>query len=1512
MRKIISFLTCAAIILSMCAVPISSSAAANPSFTVFMTEKTGEMRHGSAGFLYGLGSYGTPKASLLTPLKPGTAVQKAPDGMQHPTGDVLDVAETFINAGGEAVQIYLQDIFALWPYEYTTFDDYLARIGDMVPKIVELRKSNPAFSGKLVYVPFNEPDGIWYGNIDSDVNVQNTFNQNWKAAYDLIHSLDPDALIGGVSYATYRPRAMDSWIKFVTENSCEPDYITWHELQTDKLSSFKQHLESYRSIEAKYGMDKREIIINEYAPQNDCSVPGKLVNWIALFEENKVSGCLPYWHNAGNLNDIAADNNEPNGAWWLYKWYGDMSGETLKVQTSTQRSELYGLASIDDNKRSANVLFGGIDGNCDVILSDIDKTLPFSGAEAVDIKVEATYWTAFHGSAPEPSVVMTGTYPVEDGSVTVSMPDMEASAAYNITVTEASDPSRAGICYYGAFRKTYEAEDALYIGSVYQNSDPWTYAYSEGARLSGIMGEGDGYNMVFSVPQEGYYRCDITYGNGYGLNTANPSENAPKTLKETLRFDGGDEEVIDLENTLRDQMGGMYTEYVYLTAGSHTLYVRGHADNGGAFSNDSVSFTYCGMEIPVFNSLYEAELSDFNILLENTDTTLTTESALPGYSASGYVTGLSKRGVPDGGGARFTVNVPDNGLYSLTLYYSSERENRANIYLGNTALELDNLLTTVDLSKTDGFEKTSVTAFFEKGINVIDIDFESEAAFDALRVRKSEADKTITVQAEDGAISGNAETDENPYSSGSFVKNIEGGTSDALEITADAPEGGSYKMAVRYSVSELFGAHDYNAQIVDRYATFSVNGNEGETVYFKNSFSDENWRTAVLDVTLQKGENRIKVYNDNHRTIRCGVSKNGGIEYQTLVNYAPNIDFIQLTPSLAEGGEDEEAYSLSAFTTDGGLVLLDKNLVSAGDEVNITFMPEYENGNIEVVANGEDISKLISENSLTYVPKADTVFYVRFIKPENLDRAIENSSFGAGSLSGWTYENAEVVTEGENHFAKIGSISQNIEAEDGYYDIVFLAKGESLTASAGETALEIPVTGEWKRYSVRAKAEGGIIPLSLEGDADVDSFELSDDVDKNLLYFVNAGDADPTTLSEGDKYGTMNSVTEQFFGKDAATGFSWGIDDEPAPNDKYPDILTGRDTWPYEYDLTDGLDKTVSYRYAKDQNDKTGAGVTYKFELPDGEYAFEVGFYAPSDWMANVNRKGTVRVNGEAIVSGVIPRSDAKNPIIAKAVAEVSGGYATLNLKLDSDGAGGPMISYIKISKAAEEPEMKLMNSALMTITGSATWENHTDTVAKYAFDGRTDTFFDGISGGWCIADLGSETEIAAIGFVPRENWEERMTATAFYASNDGAEWTKLFVIPTTPEAGRETIVTSPSFLETGRFRYVKYQNTYDYCNVAEIKIYKKSGEISFANLTDGFTLTKIEESADGLGYNIEFEGSVSATLVQSVKDGAALKSVKLVPLAKSPIYVPKIDENEELFIWDIKKMKPLVIIEKG
>ena len=71
--------------------------------------------------------------------------------------------------------------------------DYLAKIDTMTRKVV----ADP-YRTSYVYVPFNEPDGIWYqGNLTGLLD-------DWKLVYQKIRSIDPAARIAGPGFSSYR------------------------------------------------------------------------------------------------------------------------------------------------------------------------------------------------------------------------------------------------------------------------------------------------------------------------------------------------------------------------------------------------------------------------------------------------------------------------------------------------------------------------------------------------------------------------------------------------------------------------------------------------------------------------------------------------------------------------------------------------------------------------------------------------------------------------------------------------------------------------------------------------------------------------------------------------------------------------------------------------------------------------------------------------------------------------------------------------------------------------------------------------------------------------------------------------------------------------------------------------------------------------------------------------------------------------------------------------------------
>ncbi len=151
------------------------------------------------------------------------------------------------------------------------------------------------------------------------------------------------------------------------------------------------------------------------------------------------------------------------------------------------------------------------------------------------------------------------------------------------------------------------------------------------------------------------------------------------------------------------------------------------------------------------------------------------------------------------------------------------------------------------------------------------------------------------------------------------------------------------------------------------------------------------------------------------------------------------------------------------------------------------------------------------------------------------------------------------------------------------------------------------------------------------------------DVDKNLAYFVNCGDYDITTLSEGDLFGLYNGVTDQAYGMDPVTGYTWGIADtvsNPLVNGKVENNAAMTNaaftdwTWPFETDasVTDASAKTATNRYTKNQFESGVArNLNYSFGLPNGEYTVELYFTDP--W--NCSKNPIVSAEGQKLLENV-------------------------------------------------------------------------------------------------------------------------------------------------------------------------------------------------------------------------------------------------------------------------------------
>jgi hypothetical protein len=475
--------------------------------TVGLASDTGPVFHGASGALYGLSEDGVPGTDLLAPLHIRTISQKPPGGLQHPTGGADRVAPGFFGAGGELIFVNMLDIYPDWPYKDCGIDDYLTKIKLIVASA----------DGPFAFIPFNEPDWIWYDlkTADADRYIANRdrFLADWTAACQAIRAVG--ALIVGPNGAYYDTRFMPDFLAYAKANDVLPDIVSWHELSPASLQSYRSSYASFRALEKRLGISPLPIAINEYGNRRDLSCPGQLVQWIAMFEETKVYADLAYWDIAGNYCDSAVQNSTPNGSWWLLRWYGTMSGHTVRVMPPVPDTidALSGLASLDMDKRQARVIVASPAGGAvRVALTGID---PAVFGERVRVLVQAASWTGYDGVAFTPLDLAAAEYPVTDGKVTVDLDAMDPMAAYQLIMSPATGAPQQAIA--PPWTAQYLAADAALTGcAVYRQgstASPQGYAAAGGADVRSIDQPGSRVEFRVTVPAAGRYLLSVYYGN---------------------------------------------------------------------------------------------------------------------------------------------------------------------------------------------------------------------------------------------------------------------------------------------------------------------------------------------------------------------------------------------------------------------------------------------------------------------------------------------------------------------------------------------------------------------------------------------------------------------------------------------------------------------------------------------------------------------------------------------------------------------------------------------------------------------------------------------------------------------------------------------------------------------------------------------------------------------------------------------------------------------------------------
>jgi hypothetical protein len=198
--------------------------------------------------------------------------------------------------------------------------------------------------------------GIW-GEPDMDshfgwtTNGMALFDKTWSTGYATIRAHSSNAVITGPTMGAFSAGWMETFLYYCRANNCIPDIVTWHENSPSNTSTqIVADVQTIRTFCTQQHIAIKGIAIDEYGAPAAQYLPGPMVEYIAALEQAQVTYAVKsIWIAPGTLSGATtADGTSPTSLWWMYKAYGDMSGNAYAV-ASTGTTTALASATADDS-----------------------------------------------------------------------------------------------------------------------------------------------------------------------------------------------------------------------------------------------------------------------------------------------------------------------------------------------------------------------------------------------------------------------------------------------------------------------------------------------------------------------------------------------------------------------------------------------------------------------------------------------------------------------------------------------------------------------------------------------------------------------------------------------------------------------------------------------------------------------------------------------------------------------------------------------------------------------------------------------------------------------------------------------------------------------------------------------------------------------------------------------------------------------------------------------------------
>ncbi|MDI9892603.1 LamG-like jellyroll fold domain-containing protein [Microbacterium sp. IEGM 1404] len=887
-----------------------------------LSRRTGDFRGGASGTLYGLGDEQSPTQALVNGAAMTNVSQKPPFGTQHPGGDAFNIEKTFFDKHGEDLYIYTQDYYPDWPYnqgvrpgddrtyvrdadgkltsEWTPGGDGVWDYLEVLEIVTEAVATGADDPEKYTFIPFNELDLQWLNTDDKYNRYLQQGGQpdsytpggasDWAAAWKVItdvyakHGLSRPRIAGPGDAAWRGEGNIKAFLRSAIATNTVPDVYVWHELRgyqwmPDRANAFRQYARDLGIAEDKVP----QINITEYGASNDMSSPANLLRWFSSFEAAKIDAQTAYWTASGTLSDNQAKVNAANGGWWMFKWYGDLQGsQTAEVTTNREKA----IAAIDDANRRAQVIVGGVEQGRDGLLTVNGLSSDTFGG-AVDIEVREDLISGTDGVADTPRVVAAyDDVAVSGGAVQVRIPSANASAAYQVVITPATDRDVAAEAAQQAPHQWAEAEDLAITGGAVRSQPGGGYRLSGDRDVTGLTGADARLDWQVDVAEPGLYR--------YTVLAATPG----RAAQHELFVDGADSATVQYganaikPDNVRGTARGTAEVYVKLDAGTHTLSLRTSRDGqnmlpgagaDGGVTVDRVELTRVGDDTNTQHAVYpattlrlagSAKLEGGAVSIGDGDRV----DVYPSADESGYYDV-----VVDWQGSDLGLTV--NGRLATTF---AEGQKRARIHLPEGISE-------IELRSAGGARVSAVstTRAVEGDAAIVKVEVEdaTKATLGGTAAVKGFGSE-LTNGSGSGYVGGLGITDAVPAHQGTLT----------IARGAGFDKAGAYDAIVHYSNDDIEGRHDYNPQVVDLGLQAQEAGHDGLVgrSTFRYTYTATNFWEAVMPLNLTTDGGAVTFGNTKQTLV---IDERTSQQDQVVLNgyaIAPDVDWIAFAPFVLE------------------------------------------------------------------------------------------------------------------------------------------------------------------------------------------------------------------------------------------------------------------------------------------------------------------------------------------------------------------------------------------------------------------------------------------------------------------------------------------------------------------------------------------------------------------------------------------------------------------------------------